>query len=243
LPPEQARLASQGPWEFHTEQWEMAYVKRIDATIAALKSGGVPVIWVGLPSQRNTKSSTDSSYLNELYRSRAEKAGITYVDVWEGFVDEGGHFSPQGPDYEGQIRRLRSGDGVYFTKFGARKLAHYVDKEIQRYLNNRPATVALPVPTEADKQGRRLGPAAEPGPVSQRPAVGPVVPLTVNNVQSEELLGGGRAATRTPAGDATASRVLNKGEPAPPARGRADDFSWPRSGIEAEPLLRWLPKP
>ena len=227
VPPEQARLASHGPWEFHTEKWEAVYTRRIDATIAALKSAGVPVIWVGLPSQRNTKSSTDSSYLNELYRSRAEKAGITYVDVWDGFVDDGGRFSPQGPDDEGQIRRLRSGDGVYFTKFGARKLAHYVDKEIERDLNNRPVPVALPIPTAAEKQVPKPGAPAQLGAPSQRPAVGAIVPLTVNNVQSEELLGGGRV-------DATASRVLNKGEALSAARGRADDFSWPRSGTEIE---------
>ena len=59
MTPEQARHASYGPWEFHTEKWELAYIRRIDATIAALKSAGVPVIWVGLPSQRNTKSSAD----------------------------------------------------------------------------------------------------------------------------------------------------------------------------------------
>jgi hypothetical protein len=68
--------------------------------------------------------STKSGELH--YRSRAEKAGIVYVDIWDGFVDEAGQFSPQGPDYEGQIRRLRTSDGVYFTKFGARKLADYV---------------------------------------------------------------------------------------------------------------------
>ena len=28
------------------------------------------------------------SYLDELYRARADKAGITYVDIWDGFVDE-----------------------------------------------------------------------------------------------------------------------------------------------------------
>jgi hypothetical protein len=49
------------------------------------------------------------------------KAGIVYADIWDGFVDEAGRYSAQGPDYEGQIRRLRTGDGVYFTKFGARK--------------------------------------------------------------------------------------------------------------------------
>ena len=46
-------------------------------------------------------------YLNELYRSRAEKAGIIYIDVWDGFVDEGGRYVLQGPDFEGQTRRLR----------------------------------------------------------------------------------------------------------------------------------------
>jgi hypothetical protein len=96
LPLEQTRLTSYGPWEFHTEKWEAAYIRRIDAAIAALKSAGVPVIWVGLPAQRNTKPSTDSVYLNELYRSRAEKAGITYVDVlgrlrgrWRPFLASG----------------------------------------------------------------------------------------------------------------------------------------------------------
>ena len=79
-----------------------------------------------------------SDFLNELYRSRAEKAGIVYVDVWDGFVDEAGKFTPQGPDYRGQIRRLRTSDGVHFTKFGARKLALYVEREIERSLSRTP---------------------------------------------------------------------------------------------------------
>src|SRR5437870_10069517 len=158
MTPEQARQASYGPWEFRTEKWELAYVRRIDAMIAALKSAGVPVLWVGLPSQRNSKPSADSSYLNELYRSRAEKAGIIYVDIWDGFVDEGGHYSAQGPDYQGQIRRLRSADGVYFTKFGARKLAHYVEREIQRTTTNRGAPVALPLPMDPGAQSPNAKP-------------------------------------------------------------------------------------
>jgi hypothetical protein len=229
LPPEQARQASYGPWEFHTEKWELAYIRRIDATIAALKSAGVPVMWVGLPSQRNTKASADSAYLNELYRSRAEKAGIVYVDIWDGFVDEAGRYSPQGPDYEGQIRRLRSGDGVYFTKFGARKLAHYVDREIQRSIANRGMPVALPLPADAGAQA----PNAKPGGPAQRPAAGPVVPLTAMQTGPEELIGGGRAGGS--AGDTTASRMLGKGEPPAAPTGRADDFSWPRGSARKPP--------
>ena len=231
LTPEQARTASYGPWEFHTEKWELAYIKRIDATIAALKSAGVPVIWVGLPSQRGPKASADLSYLNELYRSRAEKAGIVYVDIWDGFVDEAGRYSPQGPDYEGQIRRLRTGDGVYFTKFGARKLAHYVEREIQRTINNRGMSVALPVPVDVGPQAPS---GTKPGGAPQRPSAGPVIPLTAVRAAPEELIGTARPA---PAVDTTATRVLTKGEPIAAPSGRADDFSWPRGNVTLEPAV------
>ena len=40
----------------------------------------------------------------------------------------------QGPDFEGQTRRLRTSDGVHFTKAGARKLAHYLEREIRRVM-------------------------------------------------------------------------------------------------------------
>ena len=71
--------------EFHTDTWGEAYSRRIDETIAALKTSDVPVFWVGLPPLRGQKASADMAYLNDLYRSRAEKAGITYVDTWDGF--------------------------------------------------------------------------------------------------------------------------------------------------------------
>jgi hypothetical protein len=226
LTPEQAHQVAFGPWEFHTEKWERAYIKRIDATIAALKSGSVPVIWVGLPSQRGAKASADSSYLNELYRSRAEKAGIVYVDIWDGFVDEAGRYSPQGPDYAGQIRHLRTSDGVYFTKFGARKLAHYVEREIER--SNRGIPVALPVPVDPGPQGRK----GKLGVPAQRPMAGPVVPLTGANVGSGELLGG--RETRPASADPAAVRVLTTGEAVAAPTGRADDFRWPRGDITTD---------
>jgi hypothetical protein len=228
---EQIRQAAYGPWEFHSEKWELAYIKRIDATIAALKSAGAPVIWVGLASQRSTKSSEDSSYLNELYRSRAEKAGIIHADIWDGFVDEAGRYSAQGPDYEGQIRRLRTGDGVYFTKFGARKLAHYVEREIQRTITNRGMSVALPVPVDVGPQAPSGN---KPGGSPQRPSAGPVIPLTAVRAAPEELIGTARPA---PAVDTTATRVLTKGEPIAAPSGRADDFSWPRGNVTLEPAV------
>jgi hypothetical protein len=209
-----------GPLEFHTDQWEAAYIRRIDATIAALKSAGVPVFWVGLPAQRGPKASQDASYLNDLYRARSDRAGIVYVDIWDGFVDEQGRYSPQGPDFEGQIRRLRSADGIYFTKAGARKLAHYVEREIDRSEVNRAVPVALPASLEAPALGGKPGAA--------RPLVGPVIPLTISGPvprDGGELLGGSAPGRPT---DPLAARVLIKGEAVAAPTGRADDFNWPR---------------
>jgi uncharacterized protein len=91
------------------------------------------------------------SYLDELYRGRAERAGIIYVDIWDGFVDEDGDYAVQGPDFEGQIRRLRTADGVHFTKAGAVKIASYVDRELRRVMPSSVAPVALPGPETTPK--------------------------------------------------------------------------------------------
>jgi uncharacterized protein len=239
MAPETPRSAAgnAGPFEFHSERWEAAYIRRIDATIAALKSAGVPVFWVGLPPQRAARATADSTYLNELYRQRAEKAGIVYIDVWEGFVDSSGQFAAQGPDFEGQIRRLRSGDGVYFTKAGARKLAHYVEREIQRTLATKATPVALPSTVEP-----ATAPGTRPGGPPQRPLVGPVVPLTALATGQSELLGGGPARPAT-GSDPVATRVLTKGEAIPAPSGRADDFSWPRGGASDPSLAETSPMP
>src|SRR5262249_32317661 len=73
----------------------------------------------------------------------------------------------------------------------------------------------------------------------QRPLAGPVVPLTAMQSTPEELVGSGRAA---PAADATASRVLTRGETVSAPSGRADDFSWPRgSALNVQPSAADLP--
>jgi hypothetical protein len=212
------QLVPSGPYDFHTDQWAALYTKRVDAMIAALKSKDVPVIWVGLPAIRGTKASSDISYLDELYRERAERAGIIYVDIWDGFVDEDGDFAMQGPDFEGQTRQLRTADGVYFTKTGAVKIASYVDRELRRVMPSYVAPVALPGPEPTPKSGS----------ANARPDVGPVLPLTSSaGDHASELLGGKDQATRTTS-DSIAAKVLSRGETLAAPTGRADDFSWPR---------------
>jgi uncharacterized protein len=213
-------------YEFRSDKWTELYIKRIDDLIAVLKAKNVPVFWVGLPPVRSPKTSGDLSYLNDLYRSRAEKAGITYIDTWDGFVDEQGRFVTRGPDFEGQIRPLRSGDGVHFTQSGARKLAHYVEREIQRALMTHATPVALPV---EEPTPQAPTPPKQPGTTAiARPMAGPVIPLTTA-AEADQLLGGPTAKQDTV--DPIASRVLVRGEPNRVPIGRADDFVWPRRAV------------
>jgi hypothetical protein len=219
--PETPRPGPGASYEFHTDKWGELYEKRIDDMIAVLKAKGVPVVWVGLPAIRGPRSTSDMSYLDELFRARAEKASITYVDVWDGFVDESGRYAVQGPDFEGQTRRLRSGDGIHFTKPGAVKLAHYVEHELRRLMSNHVVPVALPTPEEQAPQNG--------APAGVKPAIGPVVPLTAAlGAEGGDLLGGG-GRPEPPKADPIVLRVLSHGDAIAAPAGRADDFSWPRS--------------
>jgi hypothetical protein len=155
----------------------------------------------------------------------------------------------RGPDFEGQIRTLRTGDGVHFTRFGARKIAHYVERDLRRVLTA-PMPVALTAPADTVPSSQKPAPGAPATPAA-RPLAGPVLFLA-SPPHEEELLGGAGARPKT---DERASRVLVKGEAMETAAGRADDFSWPPRApntMVSEPLppsgapiyaSRPLPKP
>jgi hypothetical protein len=169
---------------------------------------------VGWPARGSGANATgEMSYLDGLYRARAEKTGITYVNIWDGFVDDQGRYAVQGPDFEGQIRRLRSGDGVHFTTAGALKLAHYAEHDLRHLLSKRVVPIALP---GSDAGG------------GTATAIGPVVPLDANAGEGGELLGAGRGPAPAMS-DPIATRVMSRGAAIAAPVGRADDFSWPRA--------------
>src|SRR5450755_3723867 len=226
IAPERSTRSPNGLYQFREERWVELYTKKIEEMIGVLKSKGVPVLWVGLPAVRGVKATSDMLFLDSLYRDAAGKAGITYVDVWDGFVDEAGRYLDRGPDFEGQPRKLRSNDGVFFTRPGARKLAHYVEREITRLLATRSAPFTLPSePATPDAN-------ALPGQPAPRPLAGPILPLVASSVGTDQLLGG--PGSRPAAVDALAARTLVKGEPLAPPAGRADDFALPPREVGRE---------
>jgi hypothetical protein len=227
-----------GSYEPRSPEWQAAYTQRIETIATMFRDKKIPLVWVGLPILRSERLSADAVAFNEFYRAYAEKSGAKYIDIWEAFADEAGQYSAIGPDVNGQAMRLRAGDGIHFTKAGARKLAHFVEPEIRRKLDEvLPNTAPTPNPANVPNQdGIETPPSvsALPGteaPPAPKPVAGPILPLT-----GPVLAPGGELATRTTtAGTANNAartlieQTLQQGRPLAPKPGRADDFSWPRN--------------
>jgi len=103
------------------------------------------------------------------------------------------------------------------------------------------STRALPVALPVDGGAQPSGTPRPSGPVA-RPVAGAVLPLTSARPSGgDELLGGGNP--RASASDPIAARVLVKGEPVSPLKGRADDFVWPPGGGGTLPVANTIQEP
>lgn len=210
--------------EIGSDRWRELYAKRVDDFLAKLKDKNTPVYVMGMPPVSAPRANGDMQYFNEILRERAARAGVRYVDVWEGFVDEQGQFASSGAAMDGQMRRLRISDGVHFTRPGSRKLAHYVERDLLRLFDSRVRSPYLPY--GLDQGGAISG---------VRPEIGPVIPLTTP-VGQGRVLEGEAQNTNTPPNflDEATKKTLVDGVPPAPKDGRADDFRWPRPSSSFE---------
>lgn len=237
-----------------SDKWRELYARRIDEMIAPISERKVALIWIGLPIPRSEKLAAHFKVMNELYKARAEKAGGGFVDVWDVFADENGHYEDTGPNIAGETVKLRAGDGVHFTKAGYRKLAFFVDRELGRVMRpDQPPPDTTIMPDELREQIRlQSDPGAAPGVLDLRSAVpvpdaaalapelrkreaGPIVPLTALPVApSGQLLGTGRQGSPSPPEPSLhhaaklADETFLQGKVQYPKPNRGDDFAWPR---------------
>lgn len=121
---------------FNTEQteWLNIYKQRIREIVESLHSSGKPWIWMGQPAFKNDNLTQKMRILNILYKQETEGAGGYFIDIWNGFTDEKGQFSFSGYNTNGKIVRLRTYDGINFTTAGKRKLASYLEKQLENIL-------------------------------------------------------------------------------------------------------------
>lgn len=202
-----------------SDAWVTSYTARITGIVDTLKVYGRPFFWVGAPPMRASSASSDMAYLNGLYKTRVESGGGHFVDIWNGFTDKDGRFVSSGPDVEGQVRQLRTRDGINFTRAGRLKLAFYAEREIRRQTGFGSGGIDL---LATVTQGNQI----EIGPDGTKRLVGPIISLNDPLPGSSGELAGGEASSG-PGEESLQFKVIVQGEVLPDVAGRVDDFSWP----------------
>ena len=170
---------------------------------------------------REERVSADLLALNDLVRDRVQRAGAIFVDIWPGFVDSENRYAVKGPDFEGQVTRLRTSGVGNFTPAGGRKAAHFVDRELKQLLAARETAVSGAPGDGAVNVS--LPTINEPPRPRERPLVGPVLPLT-NAPSPGGALTTGNTGLQV---DPLVSRAFREGLPPAPKPGRADEFKPP----------------
>jgi len=224
-----------------SDEWLAAYEQRIDAMTDTLEVYGRPFFWVSAPPLRGEDATSDIAFFNGLIEPRVTAAGGHFIDVWNGFTNASGQYITTGPDIEGQVKALRTSDGINFTSIGKQKLAYYVERDIRRHTGIGAGTVELVASsTQAstieigpDGKKRLVGPvislsdpppgasltlAGAPPPVVFDPISGQVMPALTDD--TEEAATEARTAQH---------RLVVKGDSLAALPGRVDDFAWPPS--------------
>jgi hypothetical protein len=222
-----------GSWlNFDSEEWWTEYRKRVDNLAQNLRSQNVPVLWVGVPSFKYTKMTRDILAFNGIYRDAIEKAGGTFVDIWEGFVDENGKFVYTGSDINGQQVRLRSSDGINLTKAGKRKLAFYVEKPASRFLSVGNSVLAN-LYRDAPASAFANRPVQDPRLLTKTR----VYSFTDPELDGGDYLLGGNNQARVFKEKSPLDNLIQTGQSPVTQTGRVDDFTWKASVDVKNPVV------
>jgi hypothetical protein len=208
------RQTLDGSLELGSDAWRTAYTQRVAALADALKATGKPVIWGGLVSVESSAMSRDYSSFNGIVREQAEAKGLRFVDMWNGFADEDGKYVSFGPDVRGQSVQLRADDGLNFTRAGQRKLAYFVEQQLNDMFGGIGSLIAT------------VGPGAEGGIIDAR--IGPMQTLDALSLMGGDDLARGVTSSRDRGKVAAdiAARIT-QADATPPPKGRADSYTWP----------------
>jgi hypothetical protein len=204
-----------------TDEWRAAYAARVAAFADALKATGKPILWGGLVPVSAPNMARDYSAFNGIAREQLEARGLPFVDMWNGFADDEGKYVDIGPDVSGQSVQLRSSDGLNFTRAGQRKLAFFVEQELNAIFGG--------------TSQQLLSAAAAVSGDPNAPQIGPMVPIEAMSLIGADALSSRRKDAERGAAAATISARLADAEAEPPPEARVDSYIWPPRPAPATP--------
>lgn len=215
-----------------SDGWVKEYTRRVTAFAKIIADRHIPLVWVGVPAFRSASMTSDMLAFNDIYQNIVGEEKGTFVDIWDGFVDNNGAFTLTGPDVNGQPTRLRLDDGVNFSRAGKAKIAFYAEKDLNHLLGDAvlPGIEGPP----SNGPGSVTAPAGEGSPQRTAP-----ISLRDQGMDDGKTLAGA-TVTPVPGNETAMEKLTIEGIASTPPIGRADNFG---DSPVNPPAKQFLPPP
>lgn len=207
--------------EFNSPEWLAAYRQRLGGILGTLLVSGSRIYWVSLPPMADAKYEEAMRIVLDLQRKEVEARGGIFIDIRPAFTTADGAFTAMGPDETGEVKKLRSSDGIGFFKRGNNRMAQLVFAAVTGAGAAAPKTAR-----KAPLTGEQISP--------EKPLFGQTAADGIDITFRPEdfslaTLGAGAASVLASivAPGSDAEKLFVTGEAPPPPTGRADDYMLP----------------
>lgn len=111
--------------KFESAAWETVYRSRVARILDAAKAHGVSVVWIGAPGMKREQLDTQMAWLMPVIRDEVTRHGGVFVDTRPLLSVPGQPYS-DAIMINGELVKMRSGDGIHFSPAGQTYIARHV---------------------------------------------------------------------------------------------------------------------
>jgi hypothetical protein len=126
--------------QYNSREWPEVYRDKIDKMLKSATGMKAGVVWLGIPSLRDSNADKEAKQKNALYAAAIvglNDPSVRYIEPWRIKTDGEDPFSTYGPGEDGNLIALRTPDGSHFTPAGYDLLGAYLYPKIVETLRQR----------------------------------------------------------------------------------------------------------
>ena len=119
---------------WHDDGWSEEYARRVDAFADAVTPGGEHLFWMGMPPMRQSKLDARMQRMNAIFEERmAARPHGHFIETRSALSDDHGSYADE-LRIDGRTVRVRSPDGIHYSRAGAKVLVEHVVPHVRQHL-------------------------------------------------------------------------------------------------------------
>ncbi|WP_425230863.1 GDSL-type esterase/lipase family protein [Sphingomonas sp.] len=139
-----------------SDEWKGTVGGRVDRFVAAVRSTGAAVAWVGLPVMRDPDTDRGVQQINAFYAARLGPLGVPFVATRAASVDAHGQYTAYVPNARtGAPMLIRTPDGVHMIGMGYQHITEGLIANIRSYAERSRRAAGRPAPTPSSTAAAR----------------------------------------------------------------------------------------